>query len=523
MAGDAGGDLVPIAGEHEAADAHLLQGLHGGQRLGANTVGERDGAERLRAIEQKDDGFAFGGDAVELRVAEGNPVFLERAGAEHAQPAAADGRFGAPTGEAAEIAGAGQIEFAFLGAAQNTGGDGMLRGRFDGGRYAQDFGIIKVAEREHIGDAKAAFGERAGLVEDHMPQLVRAFKGVAIANEQAAAGGERGADGDDQRDRQPQSMRAGNHHDRDCAGHGEAETSAEDKPRGKGDSAGAEGHGGQPGRRAVGQVLGARTRCLGLPHHLHHLGEVGMLAGLADFDGQGTFPVERPADRGGAGLLFDRPGFAGQHGFVHAALAGDNDAVDGHALAGLHQHTITGLKRGDGDIFKGAGLNAVGGGGQQPHQRVEGSGGAHHRSHLDPVAEQHDVNQGGQLPLKAHAGQSQPDRGGIDEGRGDGHRDERHHARLAALHLIPEAGEKRPPAIAVDQRGKTEQQPMRLGEQGLGRAAEQHPEAGREGQNRHCENQAHQEPAAKVADHGGMVSLRVRGLARGRQVLRGGW
>src|SRR6185437_5786371 len=51
-----------------------------------------------------------------------------------------------------------------------------------------------------------------------------------------------------------------------------------------------------------------------------------------------------------ANRLLDRQRFAGEHGFVHGAVAGDYLAIDGNALAGTHDYRLAVLNRLDWNV-----------------------------------------------------------------------------------------------------------------------------------------------------------------------------
>ena len=67
------------------------------------------------------------------------------------------------------------------------------------------------SERDHLGDLEAAFGHRAGLVEDHRVDLGGVLQNRAAAHQDAAA--RQSADGRDHGGRRRQNQRARARHD----------------------------------------------------------------------------------------------------------------------------------------------------------------------------------------------------------------------------------------------------------------------------------------------------------------------
>ena len=90
---------------------------------------------------------------------------------------------------------------------------------------------------------------------------------------------------------------------------------------------------------------------------------------------------------------------------------------------------------------------------------MQGTLRVHDRAHLYPVAEEHDGDEGGQLPpeVRADAG----DRGieAVDKGDGDGQRNERHHAGEAVLEFGDRASEKDHPAVEKEKGPKDGRKP----------------------------------------------------------------
>ena len=89
----------------------------------------------------------------------------------------------------------------------------MLRVGLDRRREPEDTLGVHRARRD-VDEDRLALGQRAGLVEDDRVEGPRPLQREPVLDEQAVAGAERGGDRDDQRDRQAERVRAGDHQDR---------------------------------------------------------------------------------------------------------------------------------------------------------------------------------------------------------------------------------------------------------------------------------------------------------------------
>jgi len=93
---------------------------------------------------------------------------------------------------------------------------------------------------------------------------------------------------------------------------------------------------------------------------------------------------------------------------------------------------------------------------EQAHELLERARGAEHRAHLEPVTEQHDVDQRRGFPEEDVAGKAEHDQRAVGVGDRDRERYERHHAGEACTDLVHETREERPAAVEVDGRRETE-------------------------------------------------------------------
>ena len=219
---------------------------------------------------------------------------------------------------------------------------------FETGCQAQHRSLVEAdAERDHGSDAEATFGQRPGLVEDDDLERARPFEGCAIADQQAVAGGELGADSHHQGHGEAERMGAGNDHDGHHPLQREGQRRVQEQPDAECPATDPDRDPGEHGGGAIGEILRARPRGLGLFHEADHLREIGLAAGALDPHGQRAFPIDRAADDAGADGLVHRAGFAGEHTLVHGRAALGDDAIRRHLRARAHEHEVAGPQRGD--------------------------------------------------------------------------------------------------------------------------------------------------------------------------------
>jgi hypothetical protein len=89
---------------------------------------------------------------------------------------------------------------------------------------------------------------------------------------------------------------------------------------------------------------------------------------------------------------------------------------------------------------------------QKRRQRFERAGGLPERLHLLPVAQEHHVNQEGELPPELEIERAELGREARDEGDQDRKRDQQHHARLPITDLADAATQERHAAVDEDDR-----------------------------------------------------------------------
>jgi len=337
---------------------------------------------------------------------------------------------------------------------------------FDGRGLPEQRVVILLVEEEHVGDAEAALGEGASLIEHDGVEVAGPLERRAVANQEAALGAEAGAHRHDERDGKAEGVRAGDHHDGDCPFQAEDERLPECPiPRNERDGPGRKGDQGKPVGGAVGQVLRATLRRLRLPDEIDDLIQIARLACFFHLHDERPSAVHRPTDDFVPLGLLRGHAFAGEHALVDARLPVDYRAVRRDLLAGLDLHLVPRRQVGNGHLLGVAALrDAVRRVRHEPRELFERPARPHHGSHLDPMPHQHEVDERRRLPEKHLPRHAEDDGGAVEIGDTDGEGHERHHAGRSLAQFVDHPGEEGPPAVAVDEGRQSEQDPLVPGE-----------------------------------------------------------
>ena len=137
------------------------------------------------------------------------------------------------------------------------------------------------------------------------------------------------------------------------------------------------------------------------------------------------------------------------------------------------------------------------------------------------MTEQHDVDEGGQLPEEDLAREAEDHGAGVDRSDGDGQGDQGHHAGLALADLVAPARSGRASRRKRRRRWPAPGKPSRTP-----RRAPAEPEEAldqrREGEDGHGQGQRDPEAAAKIGDHRPMIMPAGHGMAGGGAMAGGG-
>ena len=128
---------------------------------------------------------------------------------------------------------------------------------------------------------------------------------------------------------------------------------------------------------------------------------------------------------------------------------------------GTDEDEIAVFERRDGNGFGHvAVMDAFGGIGHEFGKFIERARGLPHGTHLQPVTEQHDVDERDQFPEEAFTQIDELRRDTVNERDRDRQRDERHHAGLAFLQFRDSHLQEGNPAIGKDDQRKDEGNPF---------------------------------------------------------------
>ena len=210
----------------------------------------------------------------------------------------------------------------------------MFAALLQGGGDAQHFVFVQTGKLLDAGHGRAAFGKRAGLVENDMGQAVCLLQGGDVLHQDSGAGGGAGTGHDGGGGRQAQGARASDDQRGGGADDGGFQIgtghqpSAEESEDGDADDGRHE-----DGADPIHQPLHGGFAHLGVFHQVDHLGQRGILANGTGFDVDEAIDVDRAGGDGIARAFGDGIALAGDKGFVHFGFAAHDLAVGGNAVA----------------------------------------------------------------------------------------------------------------------------------------------------------------------------------------------
>ena len=206
----------------------------------------------------------------------------------------------------------------------------------------------------------------------------------------------------------------------------------------------------------VGHALHGRARALCLCHHLHDLREHGLRTNLLGPHHQCAAGIERGADQLVAGGLAHRHRLAGEHGFIHCAVAVDYHAIHRDLLARPHAQPVARMHMGERDVLLAIVVaDASCRLRRESEQGLDGGAGFRARLEFQHLTEQRERNDHGRgLEIHGHmAGylerrrENSRQHGGhhaVEIGCARAQADQGPHVRAAVLHRLHAAHEERP-------------------------------------------------------------------------------
>src|SRR5215208_4806302 len=221
----------------------------------------------------------------------------------------------------------------------------MLAATLGGGRHDEKLVPREAVQGNHIGQARLATRQRAGLVKHDGGELVGLLQGLAALDEDPALGSLAGADHDRGRSRKPHGTGAGDDQDRheveQCVR--ECRLGHQPEPHEEGHRRDKDHHRDEDRAYPVGETLDGGLGALSLLDHPNDLGERSLTADLRRTKAEGAGLVDGRPDDLVAFALGYGDGLARDHGFVYRRLPCEDHAVDRHLLTGPHQEQITDL------------------------------------------------------------------------------------------------------------------------------------------------------------------------------------
>ncbi len=307
--------------------------------------------------------------------------------------------------------------------------------------------------------------EGTRLVEHHDVERARLLQAAPVADQQSALCSQGRGDCDDQRYRQPECVGTGDHQDRHRPLDREGGRGPDGQPDDQCERPSGERDDRQPERRAVGQRLGPALRGLGLFHQPHDPREHRFGTNARDDDTQGPRLIDGPADDLVADHLRDRAGLPREHRLVHAPLPVLEHPVGRDPCARADQEEVPGLECGDRHLFHHLRPSP----GAHPFRCIREELGKFgksplrlgDRTHLDPVPEQHDRDEGRQLFPERHSREAERHGRTEAEGDRDGEGDQRHHPRQAVLQFSEGPLEEGPSTMSEDECSEDHGDPLR--------------------------------------------------------------
>ena len=194
----------------------------------------------------------------------------------------------------------------------------MFAGALQAGGEAQQFGIVPGQRFGILHELRLAFGQRAGFIDDERVDFFQNLQGFGILDEHSGAGAAAYADHDRHRRGETQGAGARDDEHGDCVHQSvrEARLRAEAEPRDESDDCDGDDGGDEPFGDAIGEALDGSAAALRLADELHDARQQSFAPTRSARMTNEPVPLMVAPMTLLSGRLFDRHGFAGDHGFV---------------------------------------------------------------------------------------------------------------------------------------------------------------------------------------------------------------
>ena len=200
-------------------------------------------------------------------------------------------------------------------------------------------------------DSEPPFGEGAGFVKRHDPEISRAFKRFAIANQDPVPRREPGRDHDHEGYGQAQRVGAGDDQYRDRPRDRCGQIAGDGDPHDEGRRRDPNRPQGEPVGRPISQSLESAAGGLCFLDQPRDLPQRRRLARPGETDAEGAFTIDGTCDDLVARPLGNRSGFPREKRFVDARRAGVHHAISGNLFARPDEDAIAPAELAHGHIL----------------------------------------------------------------------------------------------------------------------------------------------------------------------------
>ncbi len=335
-------------------------------------------------------------------------------------------------------------------AALCLGNDGLRQGMlglvFSRGRPGERLVVLYPVGHRDVDERRLALGEGSGLIEHNHVDVAESLERQPVRDQDAGSRRTLCRNGYDQRDGQSERVRAGDdeHADRPCQ---RIRGGTERCPDHHGDQCAAEGKPEQHPGGAVSDALRPCARRLGLSDQVLDSSQCSVLADCCDLNTDGGIRGDGACHDGVPHCPQLCSRLTRDHGLINAGGSLTDYPVCRDTRAGTYENDVSDDQLRWGDLMKHVAVDKDGGVRQQRRQRVEGRSCLGEGTHLDPVSEQHDVDEQRKLPPEVHIGSqdahARPHGG--EERNADRHADQQHHPRRACPEFAECSAEERSP------------------------------------------------------------------------------
>ena len=271
----------------------------------------------------------------------------------------------------------------------------MLGTVLHGGGQRDKGCLLHIAGGDDIGHLGFAFGDGAGLIQDHGIQEMSSLQAFGAFDEDAVFRTLAGAHHDGNGGGQPQRTGAGDDQHRDAHVQGKVKPGAQQQPHHNGDGGDSHNGGNKDRSHLVRQFGNGGLGGGGLLHQPDDLGQGGIISHAGGPEFEEAALVDRGGDHPVVHLFLHRDALAGEGRLIHRGAAFDDNAVHRDALSRADHNDVPGDDLFHRDLHFGAAAEHHGALGGQIHQLGDGFGGPALGAGFQPFAEGDEGEDGG--------------------------------------------------------------------------------------------------------------------------------